>query len=175
MTFPVSSTLGALFSDTYVSSTANLDYPRPPFALGTRAVGNDGSEWIYVVANGTIAANATVIINNAFVIAATTGAAAVSGIPNMVGFAQVAFAANTYGWVMLRGKPTILVAANTDVNTALWTTDTAGVLSSTANTASQYLVWDVRTYGTSAGGSQTIATAMTGNPVIRIPRGNAVI
>ena len=172
MTYPVSSTLGAAFGETYLSSSTNLDYPRPPFTLGTRAVGNDGSEWIYVQAAGTIAVNSTVIISNTWTIAATTGAAAVSGVPNMVGFAHVAFAANTYGWVMLRGKPTILVAANTEVNVALWTTDTAGVLSSTANTASQYMVWDVRTYGTSAGASQTIATAMTGNPVIRIPRSN---
>ena len=49
-----------------VSSTNTPDYPGPtgPFVLGQVAKGIDGSEFVYVLAGGTIAAGDVLIITN---------------------------------------------------------------------------------------------------------------
>lgn len=122
------------------------------FAVGTRAFGNNGSEWIYVHANGAITQYDCVGIDEDYEAAAMTKTIADGGW--LVGFAQVAFADNDYGWVALRGSAiNCRVAASCAADVALYTTGTAGVLDDTS--ASQTMVNGVVAVaaGTSAGTS----------------------
>ncbi len=102
----------------------------PEFAPGTIVKGSDGTEWMYVMANGAIAQYDCVGIDETLVEAASiTKAMADDGW--LIGFAQSAFADNDYGWVALRGansslKCNVLTSCAADV--ALYTSATAGSL-----------------------------------------------
>lgn len=107
------------------------------FALGTTVKGNDGTEWVYVQASGAITQYDCVAIDESFQAAAMTKALADAG--HQVGFAQVAFADNDYGWVAIRGADIgcrLKTACAADV--ALYTTASAGMLDDTS--ASQTLI-----------------------------------
>lgn len=98
-------------------------------ALGTRVAGSDGTEWVYVQANGAIAQYDYVTIDEAFQAASGTKAAVDAG--HEIAFAQTAFADNAYGWVATRGQGISLkatVLANCAADVALYTSATAGAL-----------------------------------------------
>ncbi len=143
-------TEGIDFSATYtgyaqasaVSSTNTPDYPGPtgPFVLGMVAKGIDGSEWVYVLAGGTINAGDVVIITNTAALwtaNAITTILAVGKLGDLVGVALVAIASGSYGWVQRAGKcATLNVIASVAANAQLRTTNTAGRLTGTTATGS---------------------------------------
>lgn len=102
------------------------------FTLGQKVIGNNGTEWIYVQAGAAITQYDCVLINksNQAVPITSTLATQASGSSNhTVGFAQVAFADNDFGWVALKGAGIScrgVALASGDVR--LFTTATAGVL-----------------------------------------------
>lgn len=109
----------------------------PQFTLGEHVRGNDGTEWVYVQANGAITQYDCVAIDENFQAAPMTKALADAG--HQVGFAQVAFANDAYGWVAIRGADLgcrLKDACAADV--ALYTTASPGMLDDTA--ASQTLI-----------------------------------
>lgn len=71
------------------------------YALGTRAFGNNDTEWCYVLSSGAIRQYDCVAIDEAFTASSVTLALATQG--HSPGFAQVAFATAEYGWVALSG------------------------------------------------------------------------
>lgn len=101
---------GIDFSATYtsydqtaaVSSTNSPDNPGPPFAVGTHALGSNGTEYIFVKATNAISQYSVVAISNAE--AATPLTLALAQALTPYGFAQVAIAASAYGWVAIRGE-----------------------------------------------------------------------
>lgn len=109
-----------------------------PAKLGDIASDTDG-EWMFVKASAAVAQYAFVLISDAFGAAETSGA---STIVQHVGVAQVAFAANEFGWVWIggpagggvgkgiRGK----IAASYVANTPLLTTAAAGVADDAGST-----------------------------------------
>lgn len=106
--------------------------------LGDIGSDTDG-EWIFVKASAAVAQYAFVLITDTFTAAETSGA---STIVQHVGVAQVAFAANEYGWVWIggpvgggvgkgiKGK----IAASYVANTPLLTTATSGVADDAGST-----------------------------------------
>ena len=105
----------------------------PEFLVGSRHTGSDGTEWVYVQANGAITQYDCVAIDENYQAAAMTTALGNTG--QRPGLAQVAFADNEYGWVAIGGSNiTVRVEAATADDT-LRTTVSAGVLS-TVSTAS---------------------------------------
>lgn len=100
----------------------------PEFKLGSIIDGDAGSKWIYVKAGGTIAQYDYVTIDEDFTASAGTKAAVDAG--HTPGFAQVAFAANEYGWVALegRGELKVNVLAACAADAPLYTSATAGKL-----------------------------------------------
>jgi len=109
------------------------------FELGTEAQGQDGSKFVYVLADATITQYNAVAIAKDFGATPITKALVDAG--NQVGVAQVAFAAGQYGWVATKGGNDLLrVTAKNGcaVGVALYTCGTAGYLDDTA--ASQTLV-----------------------------------
>lgn len=71
------------------------------FALGTRVIGDAGTEWMYVRAGSAVTQYDVVAINSSYSAVPVTSTLAGQGITP--GFAQIAFAANDYGWVALKG------------------------------------------------------------------------
>lgn len=101
------------------------------FPLGTRVAFTDGQEYIFVHASGAITQYDWVAIDENYEAAAGTKALADDG--HLVGFAQVAFADNDFGWVATRGSNiSVRVAASCAVDVTLYTTSTAGVLDDTS-------------------------------------------
>lgn len=108
------------------------------FKLGDIGSDADG-EWMYVKASAAVAQYAFVLITDTFTVSETSGA---STIVQHVGVAQVALAANEFGWVWIggpagggvgkgiRGK----IAASYVVNTPLLTTATSGVADDAGST-----------------------------------------
>lgn len=119
------------------SSTNTPDYPSPtgPFYLGQVTKGTDGSEWVYVLAGGTITQGDVVIITNTgtlWTANSITNTLAASKLGNFLAVATyTGFTSGYYGWVQRSGKCSgISVIASTSANTQLYTTTTAGRLSS---------------------------------------------
>jgi hypothetical protein len=107
--------------------TASTMYPVPPFAVGERAKGDGGDEWIYVQADGAITAAGYVVkIDETFQAALVTTSNDDEG--DLVGVANDAFADNDFGWVQIKGACVIRVAASAAANTELNTTATGGQL-----------------------------------------------
>ena len=99
--------------------------------LGMRVTGPDGTEWMYVHASGAITQYDAVGIDENYEAAALTKAIADDG--HTVGFAQVAFADNAFGWVALRGSNiNVRLAASCAADVSLYTTSVAGVLDDTS-------------------------------------------
>jgi hypothetical protein len=101
----------------------------PEYKVGETVKGNDGTEFQYVHASAAIEVYDCVGIDESGEVAPITKAMADDGFA--VGFAQVLFADNDYGWVALRGrgsnfKCNVLASCAADV--ALYTSGTAGAL-----------------------------------------------
>lgn len=117
--------IGAKFTETFTVGTAVKT--RPPFLLGTRMKGDDGSEWMFVQASGAITgAGYVVTVDEAFQAAMVSTSNDAGG--DTIGVAGVAFADDDYGWVQVLGPCVIRVAASAAANVGLNTTATAGQL-----------------------------------------------
>ncbi len=108
--FPISALEGINFSATYTpydqtaatSSTNDPSNPGPPFAVGTHALGTDGTEYVFVKATNAVVQYAAVAIDTNSAVTTLTLAL----LRQLVdyGFAQVAIASGAYGWVAIRGQ-----------------------------------------------------------------------
>lgn len=107
------------------------------FALGDVHCDSDGKEYVFVQADGAIAATDVVIFSEAYQADAidTTNSAAALG--DRVGVAVYAFADNDYGWVQVKGPATVNVATSAAANTKLNTTATAGRIDDDATSGAE--------------------------------------
>jgi hypothetical protein len=96
------------------------------FEVGQRFTGNDGSEFIYVQANGAITGPGYVCGIDEDHQATMLAAAAGGLLGDMVGVAPVAFADDAYGWLQIKGPCDVQVAASCAANVVLAATATAG-------------------------------------------------
>tara|TARA_Y100000310_G_scaffold274406_1_gene290412 strand:- start:3837 stop:4334 length:498 start_codon:yes stop_codon:yes gene_type:complete len=114
--------LTATPAGTGTSSNEGNDFP-----LGMKVPLSDGGEAMFVHANGAITQYDCVGIDEDFEAAAITKAIVDDG--HFVGFAQVAFADNDFGWVHTKGSNiSCRLAASCAADSVLYTTSTAGVL-----------------------------------------------
>lgn len=130
------------------------------FALGTRGCGPDNSEFVYVVASGSIGQyKAAGIDENFTAIALTTTTAAAM---HMVGWAdRHAFTTAYYGWMRIKGTNfSGLVADNSSADSPLYTTATSGYLSTDSSTSNPVKIAGVTCVSVASGGgaSELIAT-----------------
>lgn len=101
------------------------------YALGTRVTASDGSVWVYVQAEAAIAQYSWVAIDENF--EAVLGTKALADAGHMVGFAQVAFADDDFGWVCVHGANiSVRVLASCAADVQLYTSGTAGALDDTS-------------------------------------------
>lgn len=101
--YTTSSLVGVDFNTT---STTQL------FALGTKANGSDGTEFLYCVASSAITAFKCVTINGAYSVAMVSAADMLDDPGGRVGYAQTAFAASEYGWVPIAGTVYIMTTGS---------------------------------------------------------------
>lgn len=137
---------------------ADFDLPTAAanFALGDTTFGADGTCWVYVQASGAITQYDAVAIDEDYQAAALTTALAAA--KHLIGFAQVAFADNEYGWVATRGSNiNVRVSTSVTADTVLWTSSTAGAVTN-ATAGSKLLGVTVVTALSTAGNVEIIAT-----------------
>ena len=141
------------------------------FALGTRSLGSDGSEWMYVKSGAAIAAYDTLHVNVSFVANAITPALAITA--GDVGFAGAVSCSTSgqYFWTMVRGNPTVRLAANCQPAVPLYTTDVAGVLDDATASLSQHQVMGVLATTSNSAASSSVGTiaSVANFPMIRRP------
>lgn len=120
-----------------VSSTNTPEYPgtNGQYSLGQISKGADGSEWVYVLAGSAITQGDVVIITNTgtlWTATSITNALAASKLGGWLGAQPfTAVTSGQYCWVQRAGKCAgISVIASTSANTLLYSTTTAGRLSS---------------------------------------------
>lgn len=147
------STSGCLGVDLTATPTA------AGFDLGTVVMGTDSTKWVYVQANGAITQYDAVGIDENYQAAALTKTLADAGL--QIGFAQVAFADNDYGWIALEGSNiSVRVAPSCAADVALYTTGSSGVLDDTSASQTKIEGAVIVAAGTSAANSarEVIAT-----------------
>jgi hypothetical protein len=128
--------LGGAFTETF---TAGAVRRTPPFELGTVMKGDNGTEFIYVQANGAITGPGyAVVIDRTFQATMITNANGLRGMA--VGIAPVAFLDNDFGWVQVYGPCDIRVAASCAANVETTTTTTAGELDDAAGTGTKEIL-----------------------------------
>jgi hypothetical protein len=126
----------------------DLTHTEPQFTVGTRARSPD-AEYAYVHASGAITAGDAVAIDEDWEAAALTKSLA--DVDHTIGFAQIAFADNDYGWVALNGRSiNCRLASACAADVSLFTTGTAGVLD------------DISTSQTKIGGVRSVTTITNG-------------
>ena len=105
------------------------------FSLGDAVDGSDGTKWVYVQASGAIEAFDAVTIDENFQCYCSEIANAMDG--QKLGFAQIAFADNEYGWVAVSGLGNLLVSvsSHSTINAVLYLGTVSGHLSTTASSA----------------------------------------
>ena len=149
----------------------NLDSPSSA-CVGTPGEmheGNNGSEWIYAFAPIAIAKGACCTIDsNGTAVGVVDSTAKVNA---QFAFAQTSFADSTWGYMAKRGTGLAILVTGSSITPSvpLFTTDTAGALTTATNSASAVQIWGVGLTTTVSG---TTASAGTGNiafPMSRRP------
>ena len=107
------------------SPTTTQDFP-----LGQRSLGTDGTEYVYVQANGALTQYYAAGVDEDFQCAPLSNTTA-AGAPQPA-FPQVAFADDEYGWVPVRGSNiSVKTRASCAADVLLYTTASAGRLDDT--------------------------------------------
>lgn len=137
MTYATSGQLGVNLTQLVAGTGTNSDRGNQ-FAVGTRVTATDGSEWVYVHAGAAITRYSWVAIDENF--EAVMGTKTLADAGHNVGFAQVAFSDNDFGWVCVNapGNQSVRVLASCAADVQLYTSATAGALDDTS--ASQTLI-----------------------------------
>ena len=157
-THAVTGVLGVDIDGTTTGTTTNGASAKRK--LGERVLTSDGGEYMYVQANGAITQYDAVGIDEDFQAAALTKAIADDGWT--IGFAQVAFSDNDFGWIAVRGaggniKCRLRNGCLPDVT--LYTSAVAGMLDDTSASQTNIDgVVAVSTAGSSGAAVEVIAT-----------------
>jgi hypothetical protein len=155
--------VGANFTETFTAGTTVNVFP--PFKLGTRMRGDDGSEWLFVQASGAITgAGYVCTVDENFQAAMLSTSNDAGG--DVVGIAGTDFADNDYGWVQVLGPCVIRVAASCAANVGINTTATAGQLDDDGTAGSFDIVGLILT--TANGGAAATAAGHANYPTIAL-------
>jgi hypothetical protein len=127
---------------TTINTTQNPEYPATPVAFGTPTLGMDGSKWVYAKPAANYAVGTVGYLDTSwnFTAITTTNAASISGesvaVLSQVASVTASPTTTNYDgvWVQTGGLcPAIQVAASTTANAQLYTSATAGQLTSTSS------------------------------------------
>lgn len=145
------------------------------YGVGESHFGTGGSEYVYAMSTGAINKGALVGVNSDGTMTPVTGAlmgATSATLSLRYGFAQTAFLSSQWGFVAVRGaKVLVRVQGSPAPQNVLYTTDTAGELSVTTATASQFQIFGVQMESSvsASGSTASVATAGVSFPIARRP------
>ncbi len=167
--------LAATYAAVNQTNPASPEYPGLPFLPGTRTVGTNGSEWIFVTSAGTFAQYSTIWVDNTYaacpLIGGTGAATAVpegsAGFPAWVQTSQT-FTSGYSGWVQISGTLTALVAS-AGITVPLYTLDTAGALTGATNTVSHYQISGITCVVTASGSTASATLCVVNSGSVRKP------
>lgn len=155
--------LQTVFTPPATSSSPLDGYENPPFQPGMEVIGTDGSKWEYVLAATVININDCVLLDAGSNASQSTKAIADTISVRPAVAAAVAIPAASFGWVATSGQSLkVNVLTGTAANAALYTTATAGALSSTST--SQDLIAGITVTTANASGGTLAEPAMLNNP-----------
>ena len=146
------------------------------YGVGETHWGANGSEFVYAQSSGAHSQGVLVGLNANGTMTAVTGAilgTSSNTISPRLAFVQTAFASSQFGFVQVRGaKVLIRIAGAGSVGAPLYTTDTAGTLSVSSASASQFQVFGVNLESSvsASGATATVATANVSFPIVRFPK-----
>lgn len=146
------------------------------YQVGETHQGNRGSEYVYAASTGALNQGAIVGINADGTMTALTGAllgTASNTVAVRFAFVQTAFLSSQYGFVQVRGgKCLIRILGAAGAGAPLYTTDTAGALSATSASASQFQIFGVSLESSVSAVASTasVATANVSFPIARFPK-----
>ena len=162
MAFATSSILGADFNN---SSTTQM------FALNTKALGNNDSEFHYVIATAALATGQICYIQfQGTADVMTTGAWAGAGLPvgvsgNMdIGIAQTAIAAGSYGWVAKKGQNLYVLCSGTCPSGVPVGFTNSGTLVTAGNVAVSLTAMGIFITTSASTGTASVANALVTYP-----------
>jgi hypothetical protein len=131
-----------------MTASTTPETPAPPFAVGCICEGLLGSKWVFVQASTSITYNDWVTISGTMQANSMTSVNVVSSLGVMIGVApgstanngggNAAILAGTYFWAQVQGAQVQAnaIAASTASNAQLFTSLTAGIVTSVASTSS---------------------------------------
>lgn len=138
-------------------SASTPEIPGLPFRVGTRATGQDGSVYMFVLSTAGLTANqacgiteSTVTLSSAAIVPTYDASALTKSLADqgcMFGVAPVAITATYYGWVKIQGPAYVTLKNSCLPNVPLYTTASAGMLDDTS--ASQTRIYGIRARDTS--------------------------
>ena len=146
------------------------------YGVGETHFGARGSEFVYANSTGALNQGAICGINADGTLTALTGAllgTASNTVSIRFGFVQTAFASSQFGFVATRGgKVLIRILGAGGMGVPLYTTDTAGALSATSASASQFQIFGVSLESSvsASGSTASVATANVSFPIARFPK-----
>lgn len=146
------------------------------YDVGETHQGRLGSEFVYANSTGALSQGVLCCINAAGTLTAVTGSTLGTSSNTLsvrLAFVQTAFASSQFGFVQVRGaKVLIRIAGAAGMGAPLYTTDTAGVLSGTSASASQFQVFGVSLESSvsASGSTASVATANVSFPIFRFPK-----
>lgn len=155
----------AVYTPSTATSTAFVpEYPAAPFLPGTRvSMGYGNSEYVFVntAAATSISKGNVCVLSTGFSAAPlTTTIAATAGFGLQMGVAMATAATGSYLWMQTRGaSPAISAVASAGFLVPLYSTATAGTVTSTAATGTNYPVYGITLISVAT----TTATLAVGN------------
>lgn len=152
--------IGVDLTNTPADSDA-AKFQRDGFKVGQLYADEDGNEWMFVHAAGAITQYAAVAIDSAFEAAMLTHALGISEC--RLGAAQVAFADNDYGWVLISGQGQVLGLTSCAADVQLYTSGTAGHVDDADITGSRPIV-GIRLNAAVGGGGAAAAACTLDRP-----------
>ena len=143
------------------------------YGLGETHKTDGGGEFIYVLFNSAVNQGGLTEIKAGYLASAALGTQLVIDDARL-GFAQTTYAASQYGFIALAGQ-NVLVRTLGGVGVRgqpLYTTDTAGALSTATVSASQFQVWGVWLHSSvsATAATATVSTASVSYPMLHRPR-----
>jgi hypothetical protein len=151
--FSTSNTDGVDLSTAFTLSTSTPEYPNPPFSLGQVVLGSNDGAWVYATASTALSKGDVCTISAAF---SATPTPATASLGLMVGVAMATNTTGQFSWYQTNGvSAAINVTASVAANTLLYTSATAGRLSTAATGFTR--IQGIVTNTTSAGTAGTYA------------------
>ena len=148
-------------SGVFTLSTSTPEYPAPPFTIGTICPTSNEGEAVYATASTAVTQYDACQITYLYSATPITSTIAATQRGAVVGFALQTMTTGQYGWFQIGGVATIGTVATATANGLLYTSATAGKLTSVLATGSTVQIVGVSMMVTS---TTTNGTAQLAGP-----------